>query len=63
MDHVGQVGYELGQGGVRGWAERTRRGDRSWCSAVGLPRRDGGWQVLTHACSSTARLEIGDLAR
>ena len=24
MDHVGQVGYELGQGGVRGWAERTR---------------------------------------
>ena len=24
MDHVGQVGYELGQGGVRGWAVRTR---------------------------------------
>ena len=23
MDHVGQVRYKLGQGGVRGWAERT----------------------------------------
>ena len=24
MDHVGQVGYKLGQGGVRGRAERMR---------------------------------------
>ena len=24
MDHVGQVGYGLSQGGVRGWAARTR---------------------------------------